>query len=496
MKYHSQGKQLTLDAFRSSLSSLPKSNRWVLMGDTLPWGEIEKSYNAKLNNSFTGAGNKPARMVVGALIIKHKMNLSDEETILAIQENPYMQYMLGLSEFTDKPVFHPSLFVTIRTRLQIEDLNDFTSSLLASASQSKDMGHPSDDCKDDSNDDVHTDSQGRLHKGSMKVDATCSDAEVRFPTDVDLLEDGSRVINRYIDKLCNSFSLIHPVTFRKKSRMAYLEFIKMKKKSKKRLKSCKSLLLTYLNRDIRTFVNLIAVHGTHLVDVLKRHEKKNMRSIITMFHQQEAMFKEGTHCIAGRIVSVFQPHIRPIVRGKAKSPTEFGAKIGASVVQGYTFIDNHSWDAYNEASDLELQIELYRKRFGYLPSRIYADKIYMNRENRKLMKELGIEAMGRPLGRPPKGSNLEYEKRMAKAAGERNEVEAAFGTGKRIYRANNVRAKLPETANCWTGMCYFVKNVMKFIKGLLHALFEIWILMKNPVAILGYSVDRTGVQYC
>lgn len=58
MKYHSQGKQLTLDAFRSSLSSLPKSNRWVLMGDTLPWGEIEKSYNAKLNNSSTGAGNK------------------------------------------------------------------------------------------------------------------------------------------------------------------------------------------------------------------------------------------------------------------------------------------------------------------------------------------------------------------------------------------------------------------------------------------------------
>lgn len=207
MKYRSQGKQLTLDSFRSSLSSLPKTNRWVLMGDTLPWEEIEKRYNTKLNNGSTGAGNKPARMVVGALIIKHKMNLSDEETILAIQENPYMQYMLGLSEFTDKPVFHPSLFVTIRTRLQIADLNDFTSSLLSSAPKSKRTEHPSDDCNDGSEDDVHTDSKGLLHKGSMKVDATCSDAEVRFPTDVDLLEDGSRVINRYIDKLCDSFSL-------------------------------------------------------------------------------------------------------------------------------------------------------------------------------------------------------------------------------------------------------------------------------------------------
>lgn len=104
MKYRSQGNQLTLDAFRSSLSSLPKSNRWVSLGDTLPWEEIEKIYNVKLNNSFTSAGNNPARVIVGALIIKHKMNLSDEETILAIQA----PYMLGLSEFTASRFFIPA----------------------------------------------------------------------------------------------------------------------------------------------------------------------------------------------------------------------------------------------------------------------------------------------------------------------------------------------------------------------------------------------------
>lgn len=130
MKYKSQGKQLTFEAFRSSLDNLPKSNRWVRMGDELPWDEIERYYNSRLNNRYMGAGNKPARMVVGALIVKHKMNLSDEETILAIQENPYMQYMLGLSEYTEAPVFDPSLFVTIRKRLQISDLNSFTDALL------------------------------------------------------------------------------------------------------------------------------------------------------------------------------------------------------------------------------------------------------------------------------------------------------------------------------------------------------------------------------
>ena len=109
MKYTSQIKQLTLDGLESSLESLPKSNRWVKLGDELPWAEIEKVYNARLNNGEKGAGNKPARMVVGALIVKHLRRLSDEDTINIIQENPYMQYMLGLSEFTEKRIFDPKV---------------------------------------------------------------------------------------------------------------------------------------------------------------------------------------------------------------------------------------------------------------------------------------------------------------------------------------------------------------------------------------------------
>lgn len=55
---------------------------------------------------------------------------------------------------------------------------------------------------------------------------------------------------------------------------------------------------------------------------------------------------------------------------------------------------------------------------------------------------------------------------MAKAVSERKEVECSFDSGKRIYRANNIRAKRPGTARCWTGMCYFVINVMKFLREL------------------------------
>lgn len=490
MKYSSQGKQLSIDTFRSSLSSLPKSNRWVQLGDTLPWDEIERLYNHRLNNGKRGAGNKPARMIIGALLIKHKMTLSDEETILAIQENPYMQYFVGLSEFTDKPIFDPTLFVTIRKRLGINDFNDMSVSLLkiqvekskvVAQRESKDEDNQSSGSIPDTDEDAKfTDSQGRLHQGSLKIDATCADAEVRYPTDIDLLHDGCKVINRYIHKLCERFSLVPPTTHYKVARSAYLEVIKLRKRSKKVIKAGKSLLLTYLIRDLRSFINLIAVHGTQLFDSLNCHQREVAIAIIKMYYQQLQMFKDNTHTCTDRIVSIFQSHIRPIVRGKSKSPTEFGAKMGASIVGGYTFIDHHSWDAYNESTDLALQIELYHRRFGFLPAKIYADKIYMSKENRKLMKEMEIRAMGKPLGRPPKESKTqEYQSQMAEAVGERNEIEATFGTGKRIYKANNIRAKLPQTADCWTAMCYFVKNVMKFLKELLRTLFLALEFMAN-----------------
>ena len=111
--------------------------------------------------------------------------------------------------------------------------------------------------------------------------------------------------------------------------------------------------------------------------------------------------------IKASIVSIYQPHLRPIVRGKAKAKVEFGAKIGASIVNGYTYVDHLSWDAYNESSDLAMQLELYKKRFGMLPQEVQADKLYLGKANRNLIKtRRGPSARGtrwRPNPEPPKG---------------------------------------------------------------------------------------------
>ena len=124
MKYSSQPHTMPLELFASDLCKLSKQNRWVQLGDSLPWDTIEKIYNARLNNGKCGIGNNSARMIIGVLLIEYKMNLSDYETIEAIREN--LQYMLGLKEFADKAVFDPRLFVTIRKRLGNSDFNDMS----------------------------------------------------------------------------------------------------------------------------------------------------------------------------------------------------------------------------------------------------------------------------------------------------------------------------------------------------------------------------------
>lgn len=487
MKIVSLNGQMTFDEMKGSLERLPKTNRWVQLGDTLPWAEYEKVYNKRLKNDHVGAGNRPGRMVIAALIIKHKLSLSDEETILTIQENPYMQYMCGLTEYSDQPIFDPSLFTTIRKRITIADINALTLELAKKARQIKEKEDKKDSGNDKGGNSVAAD---KTQPTDVKADATCADAEVRYPTDIDLVEDGSKYIDRMIDKVCGIKKIRKPAGVEpNRIRAIYLNVIKRKHKGSKLVRDALTRMLPLLYRDILTLLNLIGVDD-ETYGRFNCTQKRTIQAVIDMYHQQEKMLRLGTHTCDNRIVSIHQPHVRPIVRGKTKAKVEFGAKIGVSIVDGFSFIDHHSWEAYNEASDLTTHIEKYKERFGMEPERFFGDKIYLNRDNRKILKERGIQIMGRPLGRPPRNPADEQLERERIGVSLRNEAEAQFGTGKRTYRANNIRARLPETAQCWTAMCYFVKNLAKFMRELCLVLIETWSRIRHfALKFINLSAD-------
>ena len=479
MKYTSQQYQLPL--INEPLSGLPKDNIWVAMADQLPWHKIERVYNKRLKNAHCGAGNKPARMVVGAMLIKHKLKLSDIATIDTIKENPFMQYLVGLKTFTYDRIFDPSLFVSIRKRLQIEDYNEFT--LLLQKEIENEEEEQDNQAQGAGESESKEDTKPVTHKGTLKVDATCCDAEVRYPTDADLLYTANKLIDKIIGDICKHIHCFKPSTKLSEVKERYSKVIKQKNKKKGKLKECIEFLITQLARNKQTALDLIASSTTDRFLELKQCTINQFFTILKLLQQQKEMFDKNSHFCEGKIISIFQPHIRPIIRGKAKSKTEFGAKIGASIINGFTYIDHHSWNAYNECEDLEIQIENYKKRFGYYPEILEGDKIYLNRKNRRYLKSLNIIVGGPALGRKPKDQTLSTVE-LARYTGERNEIEASFGTAKRVYGANNIRAKLPNTAASWTGACFFIKNVMKFLRELFYALFEMLLYRPSTQQIL------------
>jgi IS5 family transposase len=123
VKYESPT-QLIIEEFKTPfLNSLSPENKWIKLSKIIPWDKFASLYISAMDKSFGRPGLSP-RIVLGALIIKHIKNLDDRGTIEEIQENPYMQYFIGLQEFTYKPVFDPSLFVEIRKRLGVETFNN------------------------------------------------------------------------------------------------------------------------------------------------------------------------------------------------------------------------------------------------------------------------------------------------------------------------------------------------------------------------------------
>ncbi len=164
--------------------------------------------------------------------------------------------------------------------------------------------------------------------------------------------------------------------------------------------------------------------------------------------------------------------MRPIVRGKTNAKVEFGAKINMALVDGFSFLDDMSWEAYNEGTRLKDCVEKYRQRFGHYPKYVLADKIYCTRENRRYLKEKDINLKAKPLGRPSKQALSNQV-----SPGERNPIEGKFGQAKTAYGLNRVRARLANTSESWIASIILVLNLVHLAEV---ALCWIKITFYNP----------------
>jgi hypothetical protein len=270
--YRKPSNQLAIDDFILPFSGkLRADNRWVKLAAIFPWDVIEERY-ATLFDENNGTPAKPARMALGALIIKEKCGYSDAETVEQITENPYLQYFIALKEYQTEAPFDSSLMVHFRKRFNLEIMKDINELIcLAEKETTRSNNKQSEDDNDDkpnnsgvkqSPDKEKNENQSKQeisHQGKLILDATCAPADIRYPTDISLLNEAREKLEAIIDVLYKPLKgkIKKPRTYRKVARKEYLKTAKQRIHNPKKLRKSIGKQLGYVRRNLKSINRLL-----------------------------------------------------------------------------------------------------------------------------------------------------------------------------------------------------------------------------------------------
>lgn len=460
--YKFKSKQISFSDFGQPIGmEMDPDNRWIKKADSIPWGKIEKKY-AKLFANRKGNVAKPLHLALGSLIIQMEYGFSDEETAQMIRENPYLQYFCGFAKYEYKLPFDPSLMVHFRKRLTPSIVGEINEMIIENAKAGQ--SHKDDD-------DSNGPGSSAMNEGTLIVDATCAPQDIKYPQDIELLNQARKNTEDMITELHDPKEGRKPRTYKVQARKDYLSMVRKKRKTSKEIRKGIRKQLQYLGRNLKAIDILLARGKT-----LSPKSVKRLGTVRSLFEQQKYMFDKRTHSVENRIVSLAQPHLRPIVRGKVKAPVEFGAKLDISVCEGFARLEKQSFDAYNEATTLKTVIERYRDRTGKYPERILADKIYRNRDNLAFCKEYGIRLSGPALGRPKKNDKPDREQDYRDIC-ERVEVERKFSLAKLKCGLGKIYTRLSDTTESVIALSILVVNLKKVYHDLCAVFLRFFITL-------------------
>jgi len=482
-------RQLVLAGFEHHFErEVDKSNRLVLLPHLILWDEISSIYYKMVGVSSPGRPGLDPCIVLGSLTIKHLCDLDDRETVDQISENTYMQYFLGYANFTSDKSFD-SLFVD--KRLELETINAINEKIISLKTCIEEKRLPP---KADSNLENSEHSEGKTtvpkvsplpssaSANSMETvifDATACPQNIAYPTDLDLLSEARQITEGLIDKLYDP--CLHgekkPITGRKVARKEYLSLAQKKNKSKKAIRRGVRKQLCFLRHNIRSVHHLL---NKYEKIPLQYKDLKSFLVVQTLYDQQFEMYRNYIHTIENYIVSIHQPYVRPIVRSNSQAKVEFGAKVHMSLIDGISFLDELSWDAFNEGSHMESYIETYKKRFGFYSRQVLADQI----ANCKMLKEKGILLKTKPLGSP---STLSIYVSPEK----RNPIEGKCGQAMTGYGLNRLKTRLKETNESWIVGILLVFNLVRLAwTTLLSLISRIWLSFSAQIRCLWINSVR------
>lgn len=278
------------------------------------------------------------------------------------------------------------------------------------------------------------------------TDATCYESEMRYPTDQKLLWECCEKAYSIMCTVCQRLGIHRPRTKFLDVEKANLAYVKQRKHSKSQQRKIIRRLIRLLGKILQEIRKTCRNHDD-MEDVLTVKEKNVMEIITKVYRQQKNHFENNNprESIPDRIVSISKPYVRPIVRGKEVKNVEFGAKCNNIQVDGISFIEKLSFNAFNEGTRLEHCIKMHKRLFKVDAKKIGGDTGYAGTANRNLCKEMGIQTSFVNRGRPSAEMQEKDYVRQELARVRATAMEGSFGTQKEHYDMRRIKARKKKT---------------------------------------------------
>ena len=371
----------------------------------------------------SGRGRKPFLKIeggIGLMVLKHYLGLSDELLIERLNTDWCMQYFCGL-QLGVRKIKDKNLVSWWRAFLG-KDLDIEKLQLILSEHWKPWMQ--------------------QTHVTLM--DATVYESSVRYPTDAKLLWESIVKLYELLEQKRKRLKLRRSRSNYIKHKKQYLSYQKSRKKSRRKDKKIRKQLLKFMFRLTQGLTSLQKKYQFRY----SGKEQKILNTLQRIYNQQQELLYGDREKVTGRIVSIHKPYVRPIIRGKEIRPVEFGPKVHKVQVDGISFIEHISYEAFNESTRLKQSVAFHQKHFGKL-SQLGADRIYATNKNRSYCTKMNIATSFTAKGNDGKLAEQKQTMRSTLSTIRATVLEGSFGNEKNHYLLNKVRARTKPTEIAW-----------------------------------------------
>lgn len=280
---------------------------------------------------------------------------------------------------------------------------------------------------------------------TLYTDATCYESAMRYPTDAKLLWE---CIEKVYPMMCKASRELGIHRMRTKyldvsrDNMAY---VKQRRHTQKRTRKMIRRLLELLGKILAELRRLD--RDNPCAGLFSDKQFAEIETITKIYRQQHNHQKSGNakESIPNRIVSVNKPYVRPIVRGKEIKKVEFGAKCNNIQIDGISFIEKLSFNAFNEGTRLVHCVKLAEKLFGVKITKLGGDCSYSGNDNRNFCSEENIVTSFSQKGKKREATASVSMAKKELARVRATAMEGSFGTQKEHYGLKRINGRIKRT---------------------------------------------------